>query len=659
MAKSIWAVDLGDWSLKVVRCQSPRRTGGITVDLFDEIVYGDLPCGFEAGPMERQREGLLAFRKKYTLASGDDFCIAVTGSEVFSRFINLPPVPESLRDIIHYEARQQIPFDIDAVVWDYQPVKEEYELGEEIEVGLFALKKDRIDELMDLLGPWHQNLRVIQDAPLAAFNFLEYEGLCEDPLVVLDIGAATSDLLVLNPPRFWLRTLLVAGDQLTRILMQKFNVGLAEAERIKRRAGRSEHRGRVLRLFNAPLEELSNEVQRSLGYYKGLARDVKFERILTIGGTLKLDGLSDMLGRRLQYEMTSLDGLNNISLAETVNRKAFNKALPSLCAALGLLVQGAHRGRMRVNLVPNSVLTANELNKKKPWALASALCLLVVIAVLIVTEVVLARTVDEAVREVRNVANVPPLGLDEGPIPTRDQITARIERSIVGEIAADKEAYEAKTKALGTVEDKLKKLTRAGVDARLYVHMLPVLAQALPEDIVHLRSLRFAWRESSWLESLESDVEGVGEDYPPSGEYGPPPEEDAAEAEFDERQPRRRRGMEMADTHENRFQMGAPPVYGEKSSLVMFFECESLNTDADFVDSQVFDALAQLAFAGRQQKMFTKVERVGRITADIKVIEEEKVELPIIIFRGYAVVDIRPMLSASAGDVGARGNRTR
>lgn len=175
MAKVIWGLDFGDWALKVARGTFDRKSDTLTVDLFDEIVYGELPCGYDASLLDKHREGVVAFRNKHQIGAGDALCVCVSGSEVFSRFINLPPVPESVGEIIRYEARQQIPFDIDDVVWDYQPVKEEHEVGEEIEVGLFALKKERVAELMDLLQPWRSNLRVLQDAPLAVYNLLEYK----------------------------------------------------------------------------------------------------------------------------------------------------------------------------------------------------------------------------------------------------------------------------------------------------------------------------------------------------------------------------------------------------------------------------------------------------------------------------------------------------
>ena len=47
--------------------------------------------------------------------------ISVSGQSGLARFIKLPPVEaEKIPDIVRYEARQQIPFDLNDVIWDYQ-----------------------------------------------------------------------------------------------------------------------------------------------------------------------------------------------------------------------------------------------------------------------------------------------------------------------------------------------------------------------------------------------------------------------------------------------------------------------------------------------------------------------------------------------------------
>ncbi len=52
---------------------------------------------------------------------GDRVAISVPGQSGLARFIKLPPVEsKKIPDIVKYEARQQIPFSLDDVVWDYQ-----------------------------------------------------------------------------------------------------------------------------------------------------------------------------------------------------------------------------------------------------------------------------------------------------------------------------------------------------------------------------------------------------------------------------------------------------------------------------------------------------------------------------------------------------------
>ena len=73
--------------------------------------------------------------------------IAVPGQSGLARFIKLPPVErKKIPDIVKYEARQQIPFALEDVVWDYQPLvgSEDEGYALETEVGLFAMKRDQV-----------------------------------------------------------------------------------------------------------------------------------------------------------------------------------------------------------------------------------------------------------------------------------------------------------------------------------------------------------------------------------------------------------------------------------------------------------------------------------------------------------------------------------
>ncbi|MFM2167337.1 MAG: type pilus assembly protein PilM, partial [Verrucomicrobiota bacterium] len=64
---------------------------------------------------------------------------SVAGHTVFTRFVKLPPVRgDKLDQIVEFEAKQNVPFPIDEVTWDYEVVSDETSI--EKEVVLVAMK---------------------------------------------------------------------------------------------------------------------------------------------------------------------------------------------------------------------------------------------------------------------------------------------------------------------------------------------------------------------------------------------------------------------------------------------------------------------------------------------------------------------------------------
>jgi len=643
MAKTIWAIDFGAWSLKTVRGSYDKKTDTISVDLADEIRYGELPCGYDASPLEKQREAIIEFRRKYDIAAGDDLCVSVTGSEVFSRFINLPPVPESIDEIIRYEARQQIPFNIDDVIWDYQSVKprEQLEIGEEIECGLFALKKDRVSELLDVLEPWRANLRIIQNAPLALYNLLQYEGLVDEPCVVLDVGASTTDVLVLNPPRFWVRSLLMAGNDLTNALVEKFGVSQDEAEKIKRRISRTRHREQIINILEPVFDEIANEIQRSLGYYKSLVREVKFDKALLMGSAMRMAGTREMLRRRLQYDVRTMDKLERIKMAPGADSEELRASLAGFGAALGLLVQGAGKARVRINMVPEEIALAGELSEKKPWVLTAAIGVLVIVGVVFAFETAYGARLGRVDSEV-----------NWGLVEKIDQLNKQ---------------YQSKQNKIRQLENNpVAQLANPGVARDLYLDLLPALAQALPRD-VYLVSLDCAWQEPDEIEEfvqaqsrrstrrtrrgpqMPPTAGGQEDEGPPAwlsmemltGEVGPeglPPEARAG---------RPQGGEEAAEG----FAVGkVEAVKSAQSQLVVRFSAESrvVRRGKAFIEEKVLGALRNAKFGGDDVLAFKKVELIGELR-DVyrRALDGEEVDNPVpgrtehfVAFDAYAVVNV-------------------
>jgi len=136
MAKmgSVWGIDLGQCSLKALLCREGEEPGTVVAEAFDFIEYPKILGQPDANPVELLKEALETFLSRNTV-KGMKVAISVSGQSGLARFIKLPPVEsKKVPDIVKYEARQQIPFALEDVVWDYQQMA-----GGSVEEG-FALR---------------------------------------------------------------------------------------------------------------------------------------------------------------------------------------------------------------------------------------------------------------------------------------------------------------------------------------------------------------------------------------------------------------------------------------------------------------------------------------------------------------------------------------
>ena len=360
----VWGIDIGDVALKAVKLKPVGKQ--IVLQDFQVVSYADI-----AGDPGARREGQVADALRALQATGlghrERCLVSIPPQTVFNRFISLPPVDKRrVPEIVLYEARQQIPFSLDEVIWAYEMVRKEFIPGEEIEIGLFAVKREVIDGyLAELLPIWKQ-LYGIQIAPLGIYNFMRYEVDLEQPTVIMDIGAQSTDLLIVDGDKFWLRNLPIAGNSFTSILEKRLNIPRAEAEKLKRGVAESRHRRRLLEVLRPVMRDLVSEIQRSIGYYKSLSREVKFESVIVVGDGYRLFGLDRFLADQLQYKIDSVKQLQNIPYQGAENRREeFQSVLPSLGVALGLALQGLKRAPATINLLPDDFVVGRELHAKR------------------------------------------------------------------------------------------------------------------------------------------------------------------------------------------------------------------------------------------------------------------------------------------------------
>jgi len=397
--RAVWAIDIGRCALKALRCSAGEDEGKLTVEAFDYIEYPKILSQPEADPVALVAEALQTFLSRNDV-KGDRVAIGVSGQSGLSRFIKLPPVEKKkIPDIVKYEAKQQIPFALEDVVWDYQVMaggSEEEGFALETEVGLFAMKREQVFEALRPLEEANIEVDIIQLTPLALYNYIVFDQLRDLPppdeydpdeppasVVVVSIGTDSSDLVVTNGYKVWQRSIPLGGNHFTKALTKELKLTFAKAEHLKRHADQAEDPRAVYQAMRPIFSDLVTEIQRSLNYFRNLDKNSKITKAVLLGNAMKLPGLESYLAKYLgdeskgdPMEVTHVESFPNLVGPSVVGAPAFKENQFSFAVCYGLALQGTGKAKLMTNLVPKELVIDRQIRSKKPWAIAAVAALL-------------------------------------------------------------------------------------------------------------------------------------------------------------------------------------------------------------------------------------------------------------------------------------------
>ena len=373
---TIWSVDLGKSSLKAVKLR--REKNSVEILAVDKVDYPLSENGVDS--TAQQKEALNIFKTRNQVK--DPVVVAHPGQGTFSRFIKVPAFdPKKVRDMVRYEASQQIPFPLDEVIWDYHIVDRDYLAGEEREVGLFAVRKEAIDDYLLEFTQEGLSVEMLSIGYLGLLNFIRFDINPPEPSVVLDIGAAHTDLVLVDGARFWIRPLPHSGNDISKAIMARFKLAFPDAEKLKIETGKAPQQAEKIfkAVIQPKLQELVQEVQRSLGYYRSQHGETKFTKVYLLGNGSKIVGIKKFLEETLGMEVEKVASIGRMRVSRDVNVKLLQSDLPAFGTALGLGIQAVGAGNCQVDLVPKEEKVKKEINRKRKHVFFAAGVLLLAI----------------------------------------------------------------------------------------------------------------------------------------------------------------------------------------------------------------------------------------------------------------------------------------
>ncbi|NRA39510.1 MAG: type IV pilus assembly protein PilM [Planctomycetes bacterium] len=368
----VWGLDIGHTSIKAVKMA--RSGEDVTV-----IGYAiePIPRGEDVDRDSVVQDALKALAEREQINDAP-VIVALSGRQIFSRTINVPVLNQNkIGRMVELEAKQQIPGDFNEVEWDYHlsPSID----GASYDVALFAVRRELVQNLVNLCDTAGIDLAGVSVTSLAVYNFVNYDQEFEidESVVILDVGGENTDLVVYQGDHLWIRNLAFSGDDITKTFQKKFRVSFDEAEKLKMEVNESRQAERIMKVVEGSLGSLTADVQRSLGFYKSQNTEAKFENIVVSGNTFRMEALSSYLANQLEYPIITLVELDRIGVDPSLPHEQFLDDVQSLSTAIGLGLQGVGVANASVNLLPSNIRLQGILRAKR-WAAISILALIAI-----------------------------------------------------------------------------------------------------------------------------------------------------------------------------------------------------------------------------------------------------------------------------------------
>jgi type IV pilus assembly protein PilM len=310
----------------------------------------------------------------------------VAEESVFARFVKLPSIgEEKIERIIAFEAQQNVPFPLDEVVWDYQLVGGG--AGEQIQVILVAIKADLLDQINGAVEETGLRTSIVDLATMALYNAFRYNyGDVSGCSLLVDIGARTTNLLFVEPGKIFTRSVPIGGSSATAAIAREFNEPFAAAEFRKKRDGSIALAGamtvpadadvtRVSEIVRGTMTRLHAELMRSISHYCTQQEGKPPERVFLSGGGASTPHLRQFFHEKLQLPIEFFNPLRNVSIADSVEAE-ISRSAHLLGEPVGLALRTAIDCPMKLNLRPVSIARRQELEKRRPFLIAAAACII-------------------------------------------------------------------------------------------------------------------------------------------------------------------------------------------------------------------------------------------------------------------------------------------
>jgi len=357
----------------------PSKNGGLILKSFDsESIVAD--PGSDAIRIAQTRAAVAQLVQRLKLGKSK-VRYAISGQSVFTRFVKLPPLQDdNIEQLVTFEAQQHVPFPINEVVWDYELLESQ---GEK-EVVIVAIKGDALDDINRAVTDSGVTTAEVDVAPMALYNsFRASYGDLGEPVLLIDIGAKTSNLLYIEGGRFFTRSIAIGGVSITAAIAKEYGVTFNEAENQKVSNGLvalggghteqlDESVAALAMAIRNALTRLPAEIARTTNYYRSQHGGNAPRRVYLAGGGASLPYTREFFEEKLHLPVEFFNPLATVALAKGVDTERLQREAHLMGELVGLGLRGIGKAKINIDLVPAAVELARAADRRKPYLVGAA-----------------------------------------------------------------------------------------------------------------------------------------------------------------------------------------------------------------------------------------------------------------------------------------------
>jgi type IV pilus assembly protein PilM len=349
MPKSVVGLDIGRGSVRAVEVENPDKARPTVVRVHEVALPNGAVVSGEVSEIETVATAIRTLWSEGGFTS-KDVVIGMGNQRVIARDHSVPKMAtlQQIREALPFQVQDLIPVPVNEALLDFYPISEfAGDRGPMINGLLIAAVKESV--MANVTAVKRAGLRAMGvDLIAFALSRALVRGVLKDSTVaVVDIGSSTTQIVVTSHgiPHF-VRMIPAGGEDITRAIMSRLEIGHVDAEAAKFARGlssvqpTSETEQATAEAIGASAHQLLTSIRNTFYYYTTTHPTAPLDEIILTGNGSLLPGMSPVLSEFAQLQVEQADAFSGVEVAKSV-AKGDRLNIQSMTVALGLALGAA------------------------------------------------------------------------------------------------------------------------------------------------------------------------------------------------------------------------------------------------------------------------------------------------------------------------------